>query len=134
MALEKTKYDGLYYRLDKNGKKVYVARIYKDGKDTTKTLGKEPQLNLKVANKMRLDIFANNLSNFCCSVVVRLVRFRKSFSSLFIILSPFILNLHIHSHFLIFSKFCKNMNMKFQIKVFIFLINFQFSSPKILNI
>jgi integrase len=56
MALEKTKYDGLYYRLDKNGKKVYVARIYKDGKDTTKTLGKEPQLNLKVANKMRLDI------------------------------------------------------------------------------
>lgn len=56
MALEKTKYDGLYYRLDKNEKKVYVARIYKDGKDTTKTLGKEPQLNLKVANKMRLDI------------------------------------------------------------------------------
>ena len=56
MALEKTKYDGLYYRLDKNGKKVYIARIYKDGKDTTKTLGKEPQLNLKVANKMRLDI------------------------------------------------------------------------------
>lgn len=56
MALEKTKYDRLYYRLDKNGKKVYVARIYKDGKDTTKTLGKEPQLNLKVANKMRLDI------------------------------------------------------------------------------
>ena len=44
MALEKTKYDGLYYRLDKNGK------------DTTKTFGKEPQLNLKVANKMRLDI------------------------------------------------------------------------------
>lgn len=52
MALEKTKYDGL----DKNGKKVYVARIYKDGKDTIKTLGKEPQLNLKVANKMRLGI------------------------------------------------------------------------------
>lgn len=56
MALEKTKYYGLYYRLDKNGKKVYVARIYKNGKDTTKTLGKEPQLNLKLANKMRLDI------------------------------------------------------------------------------
>lgn len=38
MALTKTKYDGLYCRLDKNGKKVYVARIYKDGKDTTKRL------------------------------------------------------------------------------------------------
>ena len=56
MTLEKTKYDGLYFRLDKYGKKVYVARIYKDGKDTTKTLGKEPQLNLKIANKIRLDI------------------------------------------------------------------------------
>ena len=56
MALEKTKYDGLYYRLDKNDRKVFVARIYKNGKDTTKTLGKEPQLNLKIANKMRLDI------------------------------------------------------------------------------
>ena len=56
MTLEKTKYDGLYFRLDKYGKKVYVARIYKDGKDTTKTLGKEPQLNLKIANKIRLDM------------------------------------------------------------------------------
>lgn len=56
MALTKTKYDGLYYRIDKNGKKVYVARIYKDGRDTTKTLGKEPNLNLKTANKLRLDI------------------------------------------------------------------------------
>lgn len=56
MALERTKYDGLYFRLDKYGKKVYVARIYKDGKDTTKTLGKEPQLNLKIANKIRLDM------------------------------------------------------------------------------
>ena len=54
MTLEKTKYDGLYFRLDKYGKKVYVARIYKDGKDTTKTLGKEPQLNLKIANKGNL--------------------------------------------------------------------------------
>ncbi len=56
MALQKTKYDGFYYRLDKNGKKVFVARIYKNGKDTTKTLGKEPQLNLKIANKMWFDI------------------------------------------------------------------------------
>jgi integrase len=56
MALIKTKYDGIYYRVNKNGKKVYVARIYKDGKDTTKTLGKEPNINLRVANKMRLDI------------------------------------------------------------------------------
>lgn len=56
MALTKTKYDGIYYRLDKNGKKVYVARVYKDGKDTTKTLGKEPKITAKLANKMRLDI------------------------------------------------------------------------------
>ncbi len=56
MALIKTKHDGLYYRLDKTGKKVYVARIYKDGRDTTKTLGKEPKLNLRTANKIRLDI------------------------------------------------------------------------------
>lgn len=56
VALIKTKYDGLYYRLGKNEKKVYVARIYKNGKDTTRTLGKEPNINLKVANKMRLDL------------------------------------------------------------------------------
>ena len=53
--MTKTKYDGLYYRLDKNNKRVYVARLYINGKDTTKTLGKEPQLNLKVANRLRLE-------------------------------------------------------------------------------
>lgn len=54
--LIKTKFDGLYYKLNKLGTKVYVARIYKDGKNTTKTLGKEPALNLRTANKLRLDM------------------------------------------------------------------------------
>lgn len=56
MALIKTRYEGLYYRLNKYDKKVFVARIYKDGKDTTKTLGKEPNITIKIANKLRLDI------------------------------------------------------------------------------
>ena len=59
MALNKTRYEGLYYRVDKYNRKVYVARIYKDGKDTTKTLGKEPDITLKIANKMRLDLLDN---------------------------------------------------------------------------
>ena len=54
--MTKTKYDGLYYRIDKNKNKVYVARIYINGKDTTKTLGKEPQINLKTANRLRLEL------------------------------------------------------------------------------
>jgi integrase len=54
--MTKTKYDGLYYRVDKNKNKVYVARIYVNGKDTTKTLGKEPQINLKTANRLRLEL------------------------------------------------------------------------------
>ena len=56
MALIKTRYEGLYYRLNKYDKKVFVARIYKDGKDTTKTLGKELNITIKIANKLRLDI------------------------------------------------------------------------------
>jgi hypothetical protein len=52
--MTKTKYDGLYYRLDKNNKK-FMLQDYINGKDTTKTLGKEPQLNLKVANRLRLE-------------------------------------------------------------------------------
>ena len=56
--MTKTKYDGLYYRMDRNNKKVYIARIYINGKDTSKTLGKEPQLNLKTANRLRLELLA----------------------------------------------------------------------------
>jgi len=51
----KTKYEGLYYRLDKNNNKVYVARIYHNGKETKKTLGKEPAINAKTANRLRLE-------------------------------------------------------------------------------
>lgn len=53
--MTKTKYEGIYYRLDKYKNKVYVARLFINGKDTTKTLGKEPQINLKTAVRLRLD-------------------------------------------------------------------------------
>ena len=75
----KTKYYGLYYKINKYGKKVYVARIYKDGKDTTKTLGKEPAINLKTANKLRLDLLDDLESG------ISIKNIKKTLNELFII-------------------------------------------------
>lgn len=57
--MKKTKHYGLYYRFDKNKNKVYVARLYINGKETTKTLGKEPFIDLAKANQLRLEVLDN---------------------------------------------------------------------------
>jgi len=54
--MTKTKYEGLYYKLNKKSQKVYVARIFHNGGEIRRVLGNEPNINLKTANTLRLKL------------------------------------------------------------------------------
>lgn len=54
--MQKTKHAGLYYRLDKNNIKTWVARLYINNKTYKRVLGKEPDMNQAQAMTKRLEM------------------------------------------------------------------------------
>ena len=54
--MESTKHKGLYYRLDKHKRKVWIARIFINNKPFKRVIGKEPGMNITLAIKARLDL------------------------------------------------------------------------------
>lgn len=54
--MESTKHRGLYYKIDKHKRKVWVARIFINNKPYKRVIGKEPEMNITAAVKARLDL------------------------------------------------------------------------------
>ena len=54
--MEKTRYEGLYSKVDAKGIKSYIARFKIDNKPYKKVVGKEPAVNMKTANRLRLEM------------------------------------------------------------------------------
>ena len=65
--MTKTKYDGVYYVVGADGKKNYKVRIWIDGKEYKRTVGKEPEWNAKLSAIERERIEAELRS---CGIVV----------------------------------------------------------------
>ena len=53
MSLNRTKYEGVYYRINRRGKKTYVARFAIDGKPHKRVVGSEPDITARIASKLR---------------------------------------------------------------------------------
>ncbi len=51
--MKSTRHEGIYYKINRRGKKTYIARFSVNGKAYKKTLGSEPQFNLTIAVKER---------------------------------------------------------------------------------
>lgn len=60
--MQKTKYDGVYYIFNKKSEKVYIGRIWHNGKEYKRRLGKEPQVTASHANRIRLEMI-DEMSN-----------------------------------------------------------------------
>ena len=54
--MTKTKHEGIYFKVNAAGYKIYIARWYANGKDNQKVIGREPQINLAMAVKKRIEI------------------------------------------------------------------------------
>lgn len=55
-AMEKTRYEGVWYRTNRRGMKTFVARFKINGVEYRKKLGEEPQINAKVASQLRYEM------------------------------------------------------------------------------
>ncbi|MDD5405976.1 MAG: site-specific integrase [Sulfurovaceae bacterium] len=51
-----TRYEGVYYQINRNGKKTYIARYKINGKSHKKVLGMEPEINALTAHRLRYEI------------------------------------------------------------------------------
>lgn len=54
--LHKTRYEGVSYRINKRGLKVFEARFYVDNKEYRRKIGVEPDYNAKSASQKRYDM------------------------------------------------------------------------------
>lgn len=54
--LHKTRYEGVSYRINKRGLKVFEARFYVDGKEYRRKIGEEPHYNAKSASQRRYEM------------------------------------------------------------------------------
>ena len=61
--MEKTRYEGLYSKVDTKGIKSYIARFKIDNKPYKKVIGKEPAINMKTANRLRLEMIEDIRTN-----------------------------------------------------------------------
>ncbi|GEM_PF-5807022 len=53
MSLKPTKYEGVYYRINRRKKKTYVARFAINGKSYKRVIGSEPNITARLASKLR---------------------------------------------------------------------------------
>ena len=54
--LHKTRYEGVYYRINRRGLKVFEARFKVDKKEYRRKIGEEPQYNAKSASQKRYEM------------------------------------------------------------------------------